>query len=269
MIVFPNAKINLGLQIVAKRPDGFHNIASCFYPVGWSDALEILPASAETSFESSGIQIPGEASGNLCLRAYQLVAADYSLPPVRIHLHKAVPIGAGLGGGSADGAFTIKLLNQLFELGLSVQQMQQYARQLGSDCAFFIENKPVYCFEKGDQFEPIDLSLSGKWIRLVNPGIHVSTAEAYAGVRPTLPSTDLRALLQEPITAWRSTVQNDFEASVATKYPAIANIKNTLYQQGALYASMTGSGSTIYGIFEHEPEPTRAFEGCMLWQGVL
>lgn len=173
MLVFPNAKINIGLNIVEKRSDGFHNIESCFYPVGWSDALEIMPA-GKLSFHSDGIAIPGNASDNLCLKAYQILAADYDLPLVSIHLLKAIPIGAGLGGGSSDAAFVITVLNSQFDLKISLEKQQDYARRLGSDCAFFVVNKPVYCYEKGDRFENIDLSLTGKWIVLINPGIHIS-----------------------------------------------------------------------------------------------
>jgi 4-diphosphocytidyl-2-C-methyl-D-erythritol kinase len=268
MVTFPNAKINIGLQIVEKRPDGFHNIASCFYPIGWTDVLEVLPA-AQLTFESSGIAIPGQPNQNLCLKAYQALRADFDLPPVSMHLHKAVPIGAGLGGGSADGAFTILALNQLFDLALTTEQMQVYARHLGSDCAFFVKNTPAFCFGKGDQFEPIGLSLVGKWIRLVYPSVHISTAEAYAGVIPQAAAIDLRQALQQPIATWRDAVQNDFESNISANYPVISSIKRSLYDQGAAYASMTGSGSTVYGIFEHEPEPSDTFEGCMVWQGIF
>lgn len=268
MVVFPNAKINIGLNITEKRADGFHNISSCFYPVGWSDALEILPADTLT-FQSSGIPIPGDSSGNLCLKAYHLLAGDHTLPPVDIHLLKAVPIGAGLGGGSADGAFTITALNALFSLGLSVEQQQQYARQLGSDCAFFIENIPMYCYDKGDQFEEISLRLSGRWIVLVNPGLHISTAEAYAGVRPKQPVTDLRELLQQPMAQWRDTVVNDFEEGLFVKYPILDHYKQKLYSLGAEYASMSGSGSTLYGIFSQEIDLSNNFEGTSVWKGEL
>lgn len=269
MVTFPNAKINIGLQIVAKRPDGYHNIVSCFYPVGWSDILEILPAE-HLKFTTSGLSIPGDVVTNLCLQAYHLLKTDFDLPPVHIHLHKAVPIGAGLGGGSADGAFTIRTLHELFGLDLSNEQMQKYARLLGSDCAFFIDNQPKYCYEKGDCFKTIDLSsLQGKWIRLVNPQIHISTSEAYIGVKPQIPMFDLQDALRQPIENWRNQVQNDFESNLLIKYPVISTIKETLYAQKALYASMTGSGSTVYGIFDAEPEPSMAFGSCMVWQGQL
>jgi 4-diphosphocytidyl-2-C-methyl-D-erythritol kinase len=268
VVVFPNAKINIGLNLLEKRTDGFHNIASCFYPVGWADALEVLPAQ-EMTFEASGIPIPGDENTNLCIKAYQLLAHEYALPPVSIHLLKAVPIGAGLGGGSADAAFTIKALNQLFSLNLSIARQQDYARTLGSDCAFFIENKPRYCFGKGDQFEEITLRLTGKWIVLVNPGLHISTAEAYAGVTPRLPVTDLRDLLQAPLDQWRGKVSNDFEESLFPRYPILAQYKQSLYDLGAGYASMSGSGSTLYGIFEEPVDILNNFGNSIVWQGEL
>ncbi len=268
MVVFPNAKINIGLNILGKRTDGYHTIASCFYPIGWSDALEILPSNA-LSFQASGLPIPGDSHSNLCLKAYELLALEYPLPPVTIQLLKAIPIGAGLGGGSADAAFTIKALDQRFDLGLSTQQQQAYARQLGSDCAFFIENKPMYCFGKGDEFEEIALRLTGKWILLVNPGLHISTAEAYAGITPKPAATDLRTLLQQPIESWRETVVNDFEASLFPRHAILGEYKQRLYDLGAEYASMSGSGSTLYGIFSNEVPFSNKFGNSLVWQGIL
>ena len=268
MITFANANINLGLQVVAKRPDGYHNLRSGFYPVGWSDVLEILPA-ANLQFTSTGIQIPGEASGNLCLKAYQLLRGDFDFPPVHIHLHKLIPIGAGLGGGSSDGASTLCILNELHGLGLQAEQLETYARRIGSDCAFFIRNRPVYAFEKGDQFEAITLNLKEHFIVLVNPGIPVSTAEAYAGTQPQPPASDLKSALQGPLSTWREAVGNDFEPALIIQYPAIGEIKESLYRHGALYASLTGSGSTVYGIFGEETDLRDAFPGYVIWQGPL
>jgi 4-diphosphocytidyl-2-C-methyl-D-erythritol kinase len=268
MVVFPNAKINIGLNILSRRPDGFHNLSSCFYPVGWADVLEILPSDT-LSFQSTGLPIPGTPTNNLCLKAYHLLATHYALPPVSIHLLKTVPIGAGLGGGSADAAFCIKALDQFFSLGLSVQIQQAYARQLGSDCAFFIENRPMYCFNKGDEFEEISLSLAGKWIVLVYPGLHISTAEAYAGITPRQPSTDLRQLLTQPIKSWRNQVVNDFEDVLFVTYPQLQVYKQRLYDYGALYASMSGSGSSLYGIFTKRVDLSNNFEGSQVWQGIL
>lgn len=248
MISFPNAKINLGLHVVAKRPDGYHNIESCFYPVNWTDMLEIIPADAFL-FTSSGLPIPGDSTHNLCTKAYLALRQDFDLPPVHIHLHKTIPIGAGLGGGSADGAFTVKLLNDQFNLALTPAQMEEYVRPLGSDCAFFIQNKPLYCYDKGDRFAPVEVALDTYFIVLVNPGIHVSTAEAYAGIVPSLPEVPLQQLLAQPLRQWKELLQNDFEKTVFAAYPAIAAVKEKLYEAGALYASMSGSGATIYGVF--------------------
>jgi 4-diphosphocytidyl-2-C-methyl-D-erythritol kinase len=272
MVTFPNAKINIGLQITEKRPDGFHNLLSCFYPVGWSDVLEILPAET-LSFRSTGIPIPGDTSGNLCLRAYESLKRDFDIPPVMIHLHKVVPIGAGLGGGSADCAFALKTFNTLFELNLSVSELQNYARPLGSDCAFFIENTPKFCVEKGDIFEEINLSLATKHIVLVNPNIHISTKEAYSGVKPQKPVVSLKEVLENaPLNQWKDLIKNDFEDGLLPKYPAIAQVKSDLYALGATYASMTGSGSTVFGIFEEEISQqiiNQQFSSLSTWQGKL
>jgi 4-diphosphocytidyl-2-C-methyl-D-erythritol kinase len=268
MVAFANAKINIGLQITEKRPDGFHNIASCFYPVGWADVVETIPA-AEFSFSSSGIDIPGDPAKNLCVKAYELLKSDFELPPVAMHLLKIIPIGAGMGGGSSDAAFVLKLLNDTFKLSLSTAALQNYARRLGSDCAFFIENQPQFCFEKGDQFEDISLSLKGKGIVLVYPNLHISTAEAYAGVVPQKPEVDLREALQRPIEEWRHWVKNDFENGLFQKYPVLPQIKDQMYQQGALYASMTGSGSTVFGIFEEVTDLQNIFNPYTVWKGEL
>jgi len=268
MLVFPNAKINIGLNIVEKRIDGFHNIESCFYPVGWSDALEILSAE-KLHFQSSGIIIPGEPEYNLCIKAYKVLASDYSIPPVDIHLLKSIPIGAGLGGGSSDAAYVIKALDKLFDLKIPVDNQITYARKLGSDCAFFINNVPAYCFHKGDEFEQIDLRLTGKWIVLVNPGLHISTLEAYSGIKPQHSKQDLRTILKQPLPDWKGLVKNDFEKTLFPKYPALSEIKEKLYDQGAEYASMSGSGSTIYGIFKKETDLAEEFSAYKVWQGVM
>ncbi|MFT4032574.1 MAG: 4-(cytidine 5'-diphospho)-2-C-methyl-D-erythritol kinase [Siphonobacter sp.] len=265
MVSFPNAKINIGLSITEKRPDGYHNLESVFVPVGWSDVLEILPAT-QTSFKSTGISIPGNHADNLCLKAYTLLSRDFELPAVSIHLHKVVPIGAGLGGGSSDAAFTLKMLNDLFELNLSAGQLENYARLLGSDCAFFIKNKVTFCFGKGDEFSEISFNLAGKSILLVYPDIHSSTAEAYSGIIPKKTAVPLQKALAEPIINWKHTVHNDFEESLFPKHPFLAQIKKNLYQAGASYASLSGSGSTVYGIFEQKA-PTSLFPDLLTWSG--
>lgn len=249
MVSFPNAKINLGLHITEKRPDGFHNIESCFYPVQWCDALEILP-SKKIVFNSSGIEIPGEAQNNLCVKVYEVLKKEFNLPPIEIHLLKNIPIGAGLGGGSADAAFAIKLLNHLFDLKLSISQMENYLRPLGSDCAFFVNNKPVLAHQKGDQFSEISLSIKEYFIAIVYPQVHISTKEAYSGVVPHLPKISIKEIISSGIKEWKDLLKNDFENSLFPKYPILKEIKESLYSKGALYSSMTGSGSAVYGIFK-------------------
>lgn len=246
-----NAKINLGLNIVEKRSDGFHNIESIFLPINWSDRLTI-ELSDRFQFSSSGIYIPGEEKENLCIKAYELIQADYAISPVSIHLEKKVPIGAGLGGGSSDAAYTLIAIDECFGLGCTTGQLQDYARILGSDCAFFIENEPSYCFGKGDQFEEINFDLNSYKIILINPSIHVSTVTAYGGVIPESPKENLRTSIQRPIHEWKESIVNDFEKTVFEAHPEIEKIKQKLYEEGAAYASMSGSGSTVFGIFSKE-----------------
>jgi 4-diphosphocytidyl-2-C-methyl-D-erythritol kinase len=253
MISFPNAKINIGLNVTERRPDGYHNIETIFYPIKINDALEIIEAD-KLSFESSGLEIPGRVEDNLCIKGYHLLKKDFDIPPVKIHLHKHIPIGAGLGGGSADAAFFIRLLNQYFNLGLTEIQMMAYARQLGADCAFFIQNRPVFAFEKGDEFEPVKLDLSTYKIVLVMPPVHVSTGEAYSGVKPAPVKESLMELIYLPVTEWRKHIKNDFELSVFKNHPVIRGVKAALYEAGALYAAMSGSGASVFGIFKETPD---------------
>jgi 4-diphosphocytidyl-2-C-methyl-D-erythritol kinase len=249
MIVFPNAKINIGLNILDRRPDGFHNIETVFYPLALRDALEVVKAE-QLSFTSSGLEIPGDSDQNLCLKAYHLIAKDYSLPAVRIHLHKHIPIGAGLGGGSADASFLIKLLNNKFNLGFSTSIMEDYASKLGSDCSFFIRNRPVFAFEKGNKFYDIPINLASCYIVLIMPPVYISTSNAYEGIKPGRAVLPLSEVIKKPVSEWRSFIRNDFEENAISKHPAIGNIKSSLYEAGALYASMSGSGSSVYGIFD-------------------
>jgi 4-diphosphocytidyl-2-C-methyl-D-erythritol kinase len=288
MITFPNAKINIGLNIIEKRSDGFHNIESVFYPVGWKDVLEISPTEASVSpnpsskergvlFASSGLEIPGSTENNLILKAYNLINSEFRIQNpelIKVHLHKVIPMGAGMGGGSADGAFALKMFNEIYELGLSNNELRNFARKLGSDCAFFIENKPVFCHQKGDQFEDFDLDLKGMYIVLVNPNIHISTAEAYSGVTPQKPKISLKEALKLPINEWKNVVKNDFEEKLLIKYPTIAQIKQNLYDAQAVYASMTGSGSTVYGIFspltpKGGTRLRQIFNEFSIWEGYL
>ena len=251
MIIFPNAKINLGLNIIGRRDDGFHDIETIFYPVGIKDALEIVEA-PEFKFSASGIPVSGNPDENLCVKAWNLLSADHKLPNVHMHLHKQIPIGAGLGGGSADGAFCIRLINDKFKLGLSADIMEGYARQLGSDCAFFIRNKPVLATGKGDIFQDINLSLESYFLVLVMPPVHVNTAEAYRGIQLKQNSFALADLQNLPIEDWRPVLENAFEEMIFKNHPVIENLKEELYRSGALYASMSGSGASVYGIFKNE-----------------
>ena len=274
MITFPNAKINIGLNIVEKRSDGFHNIESVFYPVGLSDALEVIENTDKTTerivFSSSGIEIPGDSSNNLCCHAFHLIAKDYSLPNVKIHLHKHIPIGAGLGGGSADAAFFIRLLNEKFELGLAWGEMHHYAKQLGSDCSFFVSNKTAFVEGRGDIFESIKLDLSNYNIVLIYPNIHVNTAKAYSGVHPKKSIRSLENdILNLPMELWKNYIQNDFEDSMFFQFPELKKIKEALYSNGAIYASMSGSGSTLYGIFKNETDLRLKFPNALVWEGKL
>lgn len=249
MIVFPNAKINIGLNVIEKRIDGFHNIESIFYPVlDLYDVLEVVE-NDQLAFISTGIEIPGNIDSNLCVKAFHLLRQDFSIPYVKIHLHKVIPIGAGLGGGSSDAAFMLKVLNELFELNLTSNQLIDYARKLGSDCAFFISNKPVYAYHKGDEFEPINLDLSFYKIKIQYPKIHIGTAEAYSGIIPNSSELNLKELIGNSIKDWRMVIKNDFEDSVFPQYPEIEKAKQQMYTDGAIFASMTGSGSAVYGIF--------------------
>lgn len=250
MLVFPNAKINLGLQILRKREDGFHEIASLFYPVPICDALEFV-VSDRDEFSKSGIEIPG--NGNLVLEAVELLRSIRDVPPIHIHLHKNIPIGAGLGGGSSDAAFMVTGLNSYFELGLSDQQMKNIAAQLGSDCAFFIDNKPAIARGRGEILTPFELSLKGYWMVLHYPEIHISTAEAYARISPNDQRPDLREFLALPLEQWRDHLSNDFEKSLSQKYPVIKGEIANFYETGAEYAAMTGSGSSVFGIYKSKP----------------
>lgn len=251
MICFPNAKVNIGLKVLAKRSDGFHDLETIFYPLALRDVLEIVESS-ELAFSSSGINIPGDASNNLCIRAYQLIAADFDIPPVQIHLHKNIPIGAGLGGGSADATFMVGLLNDKFKLSLDSDQLKAYASQLGSDCAFFVDNVTSLASGRGEILRPIHLDLSEFNIVLVMPPVHVSTADAFRGIVPSDFTKSLGDLIAEPVPSWKENIVNDFETSVFSTYPQIKAVKTALYEAGALYASMSGTGASVYGLFRSE-----------------
>ncbi len=273
MITFPNAKINLGLNVLRRRDDGFHDIESLFYPIPLCDILEIIEKPVKSDlpiFTNTGLSVDSPAEKNLCVKAYHLLNADFKLPEIVIHLHKIIPFGAGLGGGSADAAFTITLLNKLFSLSLSSEMMRNYAAQLGSDCAFFIHNKPVFAEGRGEILNPIDLDLTGYYILLVKPNNNVSTAEAYKGVRPRIPKQRLTKSIHLPIEDWKKSIINDFEEHIFKKQTQLKSIKEKLYQSGAIYAAMSGSGSTIYGLFKNDPLVADAeFNNCFTWIGKL
>lgn len=249
MITFPNAKINIGLNINSKREDGYHNLSSCFLPIPWKDALEVIPAD-QFQFTSSGRQIPEDGESNLCVKAYELIKERYDIPTVSMHLHKVIPMGAGLGGGSSDGAFTLKLLNEMFELNITNNMLEDLAKMLGADCPFFIDNRPKLVSGIGDIMQPVDLDLSGYFVGIVFPSIHFSTKTAFAGIKPQMPNYNLRFVLDQPPRDWQDIVVNDFEPHVFAAHTEIRAIKEQLLALGADYASMTGTGSAVYGIFD-------------------
>lgn len=267
MIFFPPCKINLGLNIIGKRTDGYHEIETCFYPLPFTDILEIIP-SDNFHFSASGNSIPGKDKENLCVMAYHALRSDYDLPPVKIHLHKTIPTGAGLGGGSSDAAYTLRMLNIIFKLNLSNNSLQGYANDLGSDCAFFVQDQPQLGKGRGEILENINVRLKEKYVVLINPGIHVSTAEAYANVTPGKPALSVKDIIENyACEEWKDLLNNDFETSIFKKYPAIKDIKEKLYNAGAFYASMSGSGSTVFGIFNQQPNSDNFTS--VIWQGFL
>jgi 4-diphosphocytidyl-2-C-methyl-D-erythritol kinase len=253
MIVFPNAKINIGLNITEKRTDGFHNLETVFFPVGLSDILEFTESFGKTAFTNTGLQIQVPDSENLVLKAYYLLKDQSDLPELQIHLHKIIPFGAGLGGGSSDAAFMLKALNDYFSLQISEKELEKHAQKLGSDCPFFIKNKPVFAEGTGNVFSDIKLDLSEYYILIVKPDIHIGTKEAFSGIKPKNPDISLKKQIHLPVSSWKKNIRNDFKETVFKLYPEIKNIKDTLYKTGALYAQMSGSGSAVFGIFDREP----------------
>lgn len=250
MITFPNAKINIGLDVLNKREDGYHNIDSLFYPLPLKDALEIIPTGGDLEFTSSGISLSCHGDDNLVVKAFRLLQSAYHLPNVKIHLHKNIPFGAGLGGGSADAAFALMMVNDMFELQISEDELIAYASKIGADCAFFIKNCPCMARGIGDELIEYPLDLKGKYIVLVKPDVAVPTADAYRYIKPGVPELSLQECLAQPIEKWKHTVKNDFEISVFKQHPLLANIKDDLYKMGAQYVSMSGSGSSIFSIFD-------------------
>lgn len=278
MLCFPNAKINLGLNIVSKRPDGYHNLETVFYPIGLKDALEIVPAdhsiagadlrSAQTEgyrFFQTGIEIQGNARDNLVIKALKLISEEKEIPPIDIHLLKKIPFGAGLGGGSSDAAFMLKLLNSTFSMGYTDDELAKKAAKIGADCPFFTQNRPAFATGIGDELEAIELNLSTYFFVLVKPNIAVPTKDAYATVTPRRPEISLKETVRKPVFEWKHWMKNDFETSVFQKYPAIARIKQHLYDSGAIYASMSGSGSSVFAFFEKETDITGFPADFFVW----
>jgi len=251
MIDYPNAKINLGLYITGKRPDGFHNIETVFYPIDWCDVLEITP-SETMEFDYFGLPIPGNKHDNLILKAYHFLNEDFQLPPLNFQLLKNIPIGAGLGGGSSDGAFALKMMNDYFNLKLKCNQIELLAARLGSDCAFFIDNVPAIARGKGDILKPIDLSLKGYTIVLVYPDEHINTGWAYSQITPKKPERNLTETIMLPVKQWKDNLVNDFEEVVFKAYPRVRDLKISMYMNNAVYAAMSGSGSTVFGLFDKQ-----------------
>ena len=272
MVLFPNAKINLGLNILRKREDGYHELETIFYPIGLKDGLEFIENKQnKINFTSSGLSLNIDPEENIVVKAYHLLAADFSLPGLDLHLHKVIPFGAGLGGGSSDAAFLLKGLNDYFELGLFVSQLKKYAVKLGADCSFFLENKPTFACGIGEQLQNIHLNLKDYFIVLVKPPFGVGTKEAYAGIKPAIPKKSLLDSIKLSPDKWQNCIINDFETSVFNLYPAIAEIKTKLLDRGAIYASMSGSGSSVFGLFKEELQITNEDFGpeYFIWKEFL
>ncbi len=273
MILFPNAKINLGLHVLSRRKDGFHNIETVFYPVGLSDILEVENADKidrEPSFHETGISSGVPYEKNLCYKAFLLLKDKYEIPGTCIHLHKIIPNGAGLGGGSSDAAYMLIGLNSYYKLGLSKKELLSYAIKLGADCSFFIINKPVFAEGRGEKFSEIELSLKNYYLLIVKPPYSISTPEAYQTCNPSIPKYSLKEIIGQPVAGWKEFITNDFEKVMFNKYPESIKIKEQLYKNGALFALMSGSGSSFYGIFKNHPDDDIfRKKGFFTWTGIL
>lgn len=270
MINFPNAKINIGLNITKKRSDGFHNIETIFYPIQLSDVLEINTSPDKFQYINTGLAVEeGKLEKNLCYKAFQLLQKDFKIPSVNLHLHKIIPFGSGLGGGSSDASYTLKMLNKIFNLGLKSTDLIKYAEQIGSDCPIFIDNTSAFATARGNILTAIDINLKGKCFVLIHPDIHVNTSAAYTKSKPKAPTTRLDKLITEPIKNWKSTIFNDFEKIIFPDHPEIKRIKDQLYDLGAEYASMSGSGSSVYGIFKNDTDLENHFTNYYIWKEIL
>lgn len=256
--------------MLRKRADGYHDLDTCFYTVPFTDVLEIIPAGGDTAFSSSGVVIPGNSADNLVLKAYRLLNEKYGLPPATMHLHKVIPTGAGLGGGSSDAAHALKLLNNVFELNITERDLADFAASLGSDCPYFIYDSPMMGAGRGELLSPAQVSLSGTYLVLLNPGLHVSTAVAFSGVTPAEDGPSVTEVLSRPMSSWQGALVNDFEASVFKSFPFIETLKNEMLAAGAVYAAMTGSGASVFGLFDKKIDSDSfLWKKYCLWEGHL
>lgn len=274
MLEFSNAKINIGLKIIRKRQDGYHDLETLYYPIGLNDILEFVTDSSysktpDPEFTNTGILIPDPAKKNLCIKAYHKIKEKFSVPSLRIHLHKVIPPGSGLGGGSSNGAFMIRMLSRAFGLELTEQEMEQMAGELGSDCPFFIRNKPAFATGKGDILSLVSPVLAGYYLVVIYPGIHINTGEAYTRINTVNSGVPLFELIKRPVSEWKNSVRNDFESIIFSDFPEIGKIKEMLYDNGAIYSSLSGSGSSVYGIFEKEISLSGVSGNYFMWQGKL
>ncbi len=271
MTIFPNAKINIGLNIISKRDDGYHNIESVLYPVPLRDALEFVVLKERRQGDEikiTGQKLECRKEDNLVIKAVKLLRDEYDIPPLKIHLHKIIPDGSGLGGGSSDAAFMLKYLNRYFKLGISNDSLKSYALELGSDCVFFIDNKPAIAGGRGEKLKDVNLNLSDKYLLIVHPRIRTGTAEAYSRAVPSPWDVPLRSLIKEPLSEWHKLIRNDFQKPVSGKHAVIGEIIEKIYNDGAVYCSMSGSGSSVYGIFNHKPVLSN-YSPFWVWQGIM
>jgi 4-diphosphocytidyl-2-C-methyl-D-erythritol kinase len=272
MIVFPNAKINIGLRITGKRPDGFHNIETLFYPVGLCDALEFVVSYKQQNndiFASTGIDTGSSPSDNIVIKTVLRLREKRSFPFLKIHLHKGIPVGAGLGGGSSDAACFLKVINKHFDLGIDNSELKSISLHLGSDCPFFIDGIPSLASGRGEIMAPVKPILAGCYLVLINPGIGISSSEAYQNCRPGIPTTSLKLLIERPMIKWKGNILNDFEDFAFKKHPIIGDIKEELYRSGAIFSLMSGSGSSVYGIFSEKPDLSEKLSDIVIWEGYL
>ena len=270
MLCFPNAKINLGLHILNRREDGYHTIESIFYPIPYADSLELITIDGdEDEFVFFGKEIPGSLEGNLIYKALQVLREKHTIPTVKVILQKEMVMGGGIGGGSADGAFMLKLLNDTFSLGLGLDELKEYALKLGSDCPFFIDNLPAYVSGRGELLENYPAILKGMYFVLLAPGFHISTAEAYVRMVPNNSRKPLKDILQQDVATWQTSLQNDFEEVVFNKFPLLRSYKDELQSKEAIYTSLTGTGSCLYGLYTVKPALSKALQKLIVWEGYL